>query len=337
MGSTIREVALAAGVSTATVSRVLHEFPGVRPGTRAAVAAAAKQLNYVPSVSAARLRSGRTGVVALLITESSERLAARLIRVMHDELRSAELDCVVHFLGRGSDQSDGVARRLRGAVDGTIALAVESDTWLLDVVTRLDLPGVAISAAPQRISTIWTDDDLVGKLAATWLGRLGYAKFVVIGGGMSGTTANGKRAHAFVRELTRHQRAVSVERRETSDIESARRVMATVLALRSQPTAVFATDDAATFGADQALRDAGPPTPEGVALLGCADDRLVPVLEVPMVVLPYQDLGRQAASTLLREMSRPRAKPVRTLLTPALAGRPASPAPTVSALAAAAR
>jgi DNA-binding LacI/PurR family transcriptional regulator len=69
MSITLHDVARLAGVSIKTVSNVINDYPHIRPATRTKVEAAIEQLGYQPNLSARSLRSGRSGVISLLIPD----------------------------------------------------------------------------------------------------------------------------------------------------------------------------------------------------------------------------------------------------------------------------
>jgi len=111
MGSTMHDVARAAGVSIKTVSNVINDYPHVRPGTRSRVQQAIDELDYRPNLSARGLRSGRTGVIGLAVPALRENYFAELADAV---IRSAEK----HGLGVVVEQTSGEREAELLAVSG---------------------------------------------------------------------------------------------------------------------------------------------------------------------------------------------------------------------------
>ena len=97
MSITIRDVAQAAGVSTATVSRALRGLPHVDPETRERVRRVAAELDYVVSPSASRLASGRTGTVAVITPFIDRWFFSTVLSGISDVLQESDVDLLVEF------------------------------------------------------------------------------------------------------------------------------------------------------------------------------------------------------------------------------------------------
>ena len=123
MSITIRDVAQAAGVSTATVSRALRGLPHVDPETRERVRRVAAELDYVVSPSASRLASGRTGTVAVITPFIDRWFFSTVLSGISDVLQESDVDLLVYEVGDPATSPGLPAeRRLRGRVDGVIVV-----------------------------------------------------------------------------------------------------------------------------------------------------------------------------------------------------------------------
>ena len=128
MSITIRDVAQAAGVSTATVSRALRGLPHVDPETRERVRKVAADLDYVVSPSASRLASGRTGTIAVITPFIDRWFFSTLLSGISDVLQERDVDLLVYEVGDpGTSPGLPAERRLRGRVDGVIVVTLPTD------------------------------------------------------------------------------------------------------------------------------------------------------------------------------------------------------------------
>ena len=134
MSITIRDVAQAAGVSTATVSRALRGLPHVDPETRERVRRVAAELDYVVSPSASRLASGRTGTVAVITPFIDRWFFSTVLSGISDVLQESDVDLLVYEVGDPATSPGLPAeRRLRGRVDGVIVVTLPTELRALGV------------------------------------------------------------------------------------------------------------------------------------------------------------------------------------------------------------
>lgn len=159
MSITIRDVAQAAGVSTATVSRALRGLPHVDPETRERVRRVAAELDYVVSPSASRLASGRTGTVAVITPFIDRWFFSTVLSGISDVLQAREVDLIVFEVGDPST-SPGLPteRRLRGRADGMIVVTLPTDAPRVADLLEIGLPASFIGqpgpTCPRCASTI---------------------------------------------------------------------------------------------------------------------------------------------------------------------------------------
>ncbi len=127
MAITIRDVAEAAGVSTATVSRALRGLPNVDEATRARVQAIAAELDYVISPSASRLASGRTGSIGVITPYISRWFFSTVISGVESVLQSAGMDLLLMSVSTSSSQLS-VLNTTRSSTT-TAAVGPSSSVW----------------------------------------------------------------------------------------------------------------------------------------------------------------------------------------------------------------
>ena len=173
MGITIRDVAEASGVSTATVSRALRGLPNVDERTRARVQRIAGELDYVISPSASRLASGRTGSIAVVTPYIARWFFSTVLSGVEGVLHTADMDLLLTCIGDHSNsrQRSPVAARLRRRVDGMLIIAVPpADPQLQDLIA-LDMPTSMIGLTTAGVPSVTIDDVAAARLATLHLSK----------------------------------------------------------------------------------------------------------------------------------------------------------------------
>ena len=187
MGITIRDVADAAGVSTATVSRALRGLPNVDERTRGRVQQVAKDLDYVISPSASRLASGRTGSIAVVTPYIARWFFSTVLSGVEDVLQEADMDLLLSCIGDHNTQSgrSAVAPRLRRRVDGVLVIAVPPADPQLREIIDLGMPTSMIGLTVKGVPSVTIDDVAAARLATQHLINLGHTRIGIIGGSPS--------------------------------------------------------------------------------------------------------------------------------------------------------
>src|SRR4051794_498329 len=164
---TLDAVAVLAGVSRATVSRVINDSPRVSPEAREAVQAAVAELRYVPNRMARSLVTRRTDTIALVLSESntqifSDPFFASIVRGISGTLADTDLNLVL-LAARGKREQEKIGRYVRqGHVDGVILMSLHSHDLLPDLLAEAGVP-VVLSGRPMDGRPVaYVDADNVG-------------------------------------------------------------------------------------------------------------------------------------------------------------------------------
>ncbi|MEZ5115290.1 MAG: LacI family DNA-binding transcriptional regulator [Candidatus Nanopelagicales bacterium] len=309
MGITIRDVAAAAGVSTATVSRALRGLPHVDDETRDRVRRVAQELDYVVTPSASRLASGRTGSVAVVTPFLSRWFFATVLSGVEQVLRGRDLDLLLFAVGDPTEEHRiPPERRLRSRVDGIIVISLPIEEDEAAALLTTGLPTSLIGVQAPRTPSVLIDDVAAGERAVTHLVELGHRRIGVIGGRPMPS--------AFAPEHDRYEgyrRALAAVGREPDPMLEAfgyftvaggEAAMQALLSNPDPPTAVFAMSDEMAFGAIRALTARGLRPGADVSVVGVDGHDLGDVVGLTTVAQPVPDLGRIAAETLLMQMDR---------------------------------
>lgn len=180
----IEEVARAAGVSTATVSRALSGRGQVSPATRERVWTTARELGYTVSSAASSLATGRTRCIGVIVPFIDRWFFNSVLSGVSDALGRHGYDLTLYNIS-----SDPAARRAvfdsvihRRRVDGMIAVSLELDTEESAQLARLDIPAIAIGGPSQNLPALAIDDVAIARLATDHLVALGHRRIAHLGG-----------------------------------------------------------------------------------------------------------------------------------------------------------
>lgn len=319
MGITIRDVAEAAGVSTATVSRALRGLPNVDERTRRRVQQVASDLDYVISPSASRLASGRTGSIAVVTPFIARWFFSTVLSGVEDVLQEADMDLLLTSIGDHNNQlkASPVAPRLRRRVDGVLVIAVPPSDPQLREIIDLGMPTSTIGLTVVGVPSVTIDDVAAARLATQHLINLGHRRIGIIGGSPSEApfTAEFDRETGFAQAMSAAGLDVDplLEAFGYFTIEGGEAAMTALLTQPTPPTAVFALSDEMAFGALRALRAHGLRPGVDVSIVGVDGHDMSEHLDLTTVVQPVAELGRIAAESLLAQMREgaPSVEPIR--------------------------
>jgi LacI family transcriptional regulator, repressor for deo operon, udp, cdd, tsx, nupC, and nupG len=309
MAITIRDVAEAAGVSTATVSRALRGLPNVDEQTRERVKSIALDMDYVISPSASRLASGRTGSMAVITPYISRWFFSEVIAGAESVLQKAGIDLLLINVG---DYQNGHARipptpRLKRRVDGILIVALPPQDPDLEPILKLDMPSAMIGGIAPGVDCVAINDAQVARTATEHLADLGHVRIGLIAGGPAEArfTAESERERGF--------RAVMNERGLTQDpmlevfgrftIDGGEKAMDALLNQPIPPTAVFAMSDEMAFGALRSATLHGLVPGRDISIIGIDNHPMSEYLNLSTVAQPVSELGIKAAERLLAQMA----------------------------------
>ncbi|MFF7177778.1 substrate-binding domain-containing protein [Streptomyces sp. NPDC008121] len=312
---TLEAVAARAGVSRATVSRVVNGGAGVREILVEKVRKAVEELGYIPNHAARTLVTRRNGAVAVIIAEPEFRIFSdpffeQQVRGISRELTAHDAQLVLLWV-EGPGDHERIARYLGGGhVDGALAFSLHNDDELPSIVRRVQVPTVfggrpGWTGPADEPAVPYVDCDNRGgaRAAVRHLRRtLGRRTIAHITGPGDQTSAL-DRLDGYRDELPDADPALVEEGAFTE--ESGARAMAALLRRRPDLDAVFAANDLMASGALRVLREQGRRVPEDVALVGFDDMRQVAEATDPPLSTVHQDIegmGRLMVRLLMRTL-----------------------------------
>jgi len=308
---TVYDVAEKAGVSIATVSRVLNTPERVSEGTRARVLEAVDALRFVPRAEAtarARRGSGRIGVLAPFFTFPSfvERLAG-----VAGALANRPYELAIYNVDSSSRRDSYLASlAVMRSVDGLIVMALPFGQAASDRLVAHGLDAVAIEFSQEPFSSIRIDDRAGGRMAAEYLLERGHRRVGFVGDAelpdyaihTSDWRLEGYRLALADAGVPIAESHVAVA---PHGLENARSCAHTLLALQEPPTAIFAASDYQALGVLKAARERGLSVPGDLAVIGFDDLEMAGYLGLTTIRQPLAESGRVAVDLMLARLADP--------------------------------
>ena len=303
--TSIKDVASAAGVSVATVSRVLNDHPAVRPGTRSRVLSAVTQLGYRPNAVARSLRTHQTRTLGLIISDVLNPFFTELARAVEDAARERGYSVIIGNADeRAALQEHHVGTLLERRIDGLLISPTGGGTVMMRDAARAGTPMVFVDRWIEGIDVpvVHADGRAAVQELVTHLHALGHRRLAIIGGPRATTTGN-ERVDAFRTALHAHGLTLPEQYTGQGDFqtESGRRATAAFLALPEPPDVIFATDNLMALGAMDELRSRGLRVPDDIALAAFDDIPWFLHTDPPITAIaqPTGELGHRAVQALI--------------------------------------
>lgn len=298
---TLEAVAARAGVSRATVSRVVNGRLSVTPEIREAVLRAVDELGYVPNSAARSLVTQRTGSIALVVSEpptrvfSEDPMFATVIRSASLELESADRQVVLMLAGSPESHARVERYIAGGHVDGVMLISMHGADPLPSAIVRMGVPVVSYGRPAVPVSLPYVDNDNVGgaEKAVRHLLEQGRRRIATIAGPQD--MIGGQDRLTGYRNALRDSDRRSIVAIGDFTRESGAVAMRHLLEDDPALDAVFVANDLMAIGALQTLRQAGRRVPDDVAVVGFDDIEAARYTEPPLTTIRHP-IAEQAAA-----------------------------------------
>ncbi|MHB2155218.1 LacI family DNA-binding transcriptional regulator [Calditrichota bacterium GD2] len=305
MKITIHDVARRAGVSTATVSLVLHNKRKISEETRKRVLKAIQELNYHPSQVARGLVLKQTGNIGFVLTEDhflrTEPFYTRIFLGTEFEARDSNYFVLLSTIPNDFFDDTPLPRFvMQQNVDGII-IAGKVPLKFLDRLSSYNFPLVFVDYYPPRgtYSAVLIDNIRGGMIATDHLIELGHQKIAFIGGDLQHPSIS-ERYLGYKLALEKHSLAYDadlvVTGEQSTSKENGYRAVCALLDKKTEFTALFACNDAMAMGAMECLKKRGIKIPEQVSIVGFDDIEQDAFLDPPLttIAVPKPELGIEA-------------------------------------------
>jgi LacI family transcriptional regulator len=310
---TLDEIAKLAGVSRATVSRVVNDYPHIKPEVRERVQAIITKTGFQPNLIARSLASDRSGIIGLVIPNTprmvfTDPFFPTLIQGITQAINKRRLTLSL-FLFHSKDEETRTIRSIlnTGLLDGLIITADRKEDSFVPRFIEQGVPFVLIGRPETNMTITYVDTDNVagGYLATEHLIKLGRKRIALIGANEN--TAGDDRVLGYRNALHDYGYTLDTELIAYGDFspQSGYEAMKSILANQQSPDAVFVASDTMALGALRAIREAGLRVPEDMSVIGFDD--LPPAVQsdppLSTVRHPIEQLGVTAVELLSKMLN----------------------------------
>ncbi len=302
MAHTMNDVARLAGVSPATVSRVLSKSPYISATTVRRVMAAVEELQYHRNVHARRLAIGKSDLFGLVISEITNPYFSEIIRGFQSAAWDRGFDVLLLNTEYDNKRTDSVIRKLiENAVRGVAIMTSSLDDDVIATLTKQGMGVVTCNPVPvDRLVSNVTIDYKRGLIQAIeHVASLGHRRAAVIAGPPTNRTACAIR-DALVEGLKK--RGLDPDPVTNSDyhLDAGASAVQVILAAKDAPTVIFCCSDLIAMGAMVALEEAGINVPEDISVVGIDDIPFSFLLRPALTTIrvPREQLGETSFAAL---------------------------------------
>jgi DNA-binding LacI/PurR family transcriptional regulator len=321
---TIIDVARRAGVSKSVVSRVLTGAPMVSSESRAAVMAAAAELDYRPNAVARSLARRRSYHVGVMVSDLHNLFFAEILDGISNVAAAVDYRMLIATGNRDpAAEAEALGSLLELRSDGVIMLGPRLDAATLGRAGR-EVP-LALVGSVHRLPGVDSvaDDDLLGaRLAVEHLAGLGHRRIAHVDGGQGAGAAERRSGYAGTMRRLGLESEVLVARGDFTE-EGGYEGGSRLLRADRPPTAIFASNDMAAIGVLEAADEAGLLVPRDLSLVGYDNNALAALRHIALTTVhqPRREIGEMAMRALLRRVERPGSRARRAVLQPHLVVR----------------
>jgi DNA-binding LacI/PurR family transcriptional regulator len=300
----MRDIAKIAGVSSATVSRVINGLSSVRPATAERVRRVIEELKFIPNGSATTLKYGRSSTYGLIIPDITNPFFPEFIRSFEGILAETNYNMLVASTeSQPLRMQKTIHRMLVSQVEGIALLASEIDTVPIEsmITNRVPLVTMDRRVVGKGLSDVCVDSTSGMREAVRHLYKLGHRKIGYIGGS-AGPTISDHRLHSFLLAMGKVGLAVETRFLRVGNyrVSGGEAAMTELLRLPERPTAIVAANDLTAIGALRAAHQRGLSVPGDVSIIGFDDIELADFVHPSLTTLrlPRHELADTFVSAL---------------------------------------
>lgn len=317
----LKDIALAAGVSIMTVSKVLRDAPDISAATKARIRVLAQQMGYQPDTAAQGLRSRTTRLFGVIISASTNPFIARVMMALEEQAHEMGYELILaHSLNLPEREETLIRRFLSRRIDGLFLSPVyrmDPHAPIYDELLRLQMPTVLLghrASFCSKFANVESDDTAGSYQATRHLLELGHRKIAFLAGPQVVPAAQerleGYRRALREAELEQDDRLVFAA---GSTIEEGEAAAQQLLQENTGATAVQATNDLVAIGAANVLMQKGLRIPGDLSMLGFGNILTSEHFRVPLTTVrqPKMALGLAAMDSMRKLLRKEPAETVR--------------------------
>jgi len=308
MKVTIYDVAAKAGVSIATVSKVINNTGRISEKTRKLVNQIMEELDYQPSTVASALSGKSTYTIGLTLPDLANPYFAEIARAIENQGRKYGFNVFICSTDNDPEKEEEFYQLfMKKRVDGIIMVSRDKQNVVVKKIISEKVPLVMIArefnTAP--VTSIMVDDYLGGYQAGQHLLQLGHKRIAVIAEHLSELGSKERLrgcSDAMLEAGIEIDAILIIEGGYT--LETGKQAMYSLLAIDPPITAVFACNDILAIGAVQAIREAGMQVPAHISVVGYDNTILATIIDPPLttVAQPMTEIGERSVTLLVEQI-----------------------------------
>ena len=322
----IKDVALAAGVSTATVSRVLANNSRVKEETKVRVLTAIDELGYRPNLIARSLRVQKSAKIGLLVSDIRNPFFTAISRAVEDVAYEQGYSVLMCNTDENPEKEKLYLNLLH---DENVAGMIFSPTQQFSAKLPTFTSSIPLVIIDRSVNSSQVDMVLLDNVSAaydltTHLIQNGYQKIAGLFGNAS--TTGRERNKGFHKSLNEHQLKPVSEQFLPPRIKQGYDATIALLDQESRPDAIFTSNSLLTAGVFQAIRDRKLKVPNDIALVGFDETTWGELVDPPITLIaqPTEEIGRTATELLFQRIAEPSRSPKTVILKGSLIARGSS-------------
>lgn len=323
MKTTIYDVAKEAGVSIATVSKVINDTGRISEKTKKHVLEVMNRLHYQPSVVASALTGKQTHTIGLLVPDIANPFFSEVARALEDSAEEKGFNVIMCSTDNNDEKGKNyISLLLRKRVDGLIIATSFQDAETVKKLVEKNIPLVLFSTDIPALSVdmVSVDDYKAAFQSIDYLLSLGHKNIGLIA---EKATSSKYRLQGYKDALD--SAGITVEDRyihytEAATIQSGKHLANLLFEEKNRPTAVFACNDILAAGVMQAAKERGIQIPADLSVIGFDNTILADICYPTLTTIaqPIQEMAEQTTSLLIHQIEHKEKKKQRILLVPEL-------------------
>ena len=300
----LTDVALLAGVSTATASRALSNPDLVAPSTRKAVEDAARTCGYKVNLVARSLRTQRSQTILVLVPGIGNQFYPEIIEGLESCARGSGYSIILGFTGKDAEREQSYIELLNNQRADGLVIVDDGVRHMVESGVRFAVPTVQLMEAEcgSSIASVRIDDMEAACMATRHLIELGHRRIAHVCGRKSSIVA-GRRLSGYRKALDGAGLAADAELvlDGTYDFDSGVAAVDRVKAMAQPPSAVFCANDATALGALWRCRKLGIGVPQQLSIVGIDDIADAALSDPPLTTIrqPRHQLGTTGMAVLI--------------------------------------